>query len=180
MKKIITSVLVVAMLLSTSITALATTIDTAEGTASKDVTATYVDSADTPDVYDVIIAWDAMEFTYTITGTHVWDVETHAYVDYTSATWASSENTVTVTNHSNKSVTATLAYENAVSDEITGEFLYETSDADTTDGITLATAEGIAYEDADAFVATLLLDGMLSDTQTEDFQLIGYVTVTLS
>lgn len=180
MKKMITSVVVAAMLLSTSMTALAATIDTAQGTASKEVTATYVNEVTTPDVYDVDIAWDAMEFTYTISGTYVWDSEAHEYQDNTSTAWTSSENTVTVTNHSNKSVTATLTYDNAENDAITGEFSYEASDLDTSDGITLATAEGTAYENADAFVATLTLDGALSETETEGFQLIGYVTITLS
>ena len=78
MKKLFTILLAVAMLASMSVTAFAAddTVTTDGGSKDISVNAKYVDGVFTPDVISADIEWGAMEFTYSVGGTKVWDAKT--------------------------------------------------------------------------------------------------------
>lgn len=183
MKKTLALLLTLAMVLSLAIVpaAAATTtnnITTIGGTATHDVTATYKTSSGSTGgstVYSVDITWGDMAFTYTAGSAGTWDPNTHSLTGGTGGAWApdtSDGNKITVTNHSNAGVTASLTYtaETAFSD-ITGSF--------SKTSLSLATAAGTTVANAPSDYTTLSFFGALaSDTLTGTK--IGTITVTLS
>ena len=66
------------MLASMSVTAFAAddTVTTDGGSKEISVNAKYVDGVSTPEVISADIEWGAMEFTYSVGGTKVWDAKT--------------------------------------------------------------------------------------------------------
>ena len=177
MKKKTALVLTLAMVFSLApLSAYAETISSAGGTASCDVKATY--TTDTSGgtggtVYSVDIAWGDMAFTYTAAA-GVWDPKTHTTTSSTGGVWTVNNtdgDKITVTNHSNTAVTATINYTPASGYEgITGSF-------DKT-SLDLATAVGTEVSNAPKATAALSLDGAL-DSATAANTTIGTITVTL-
>lgn len=169
MKKITALILSLVMVLSLTTTAFAATLGN-PGNQDIDVKAKYQSSATTATVYSVDVAWGAMEFTYTESGTRIWDPADHSYTDTTTA-WTASGNTVTVTNHSNAPVTASFAFAPLTDYEVTGSF----------DVATQSLAAGVEgdYAGAAKVVSTLTLASALSDTVT-DFTKVGTITVTIA
>lgn len=187
MKKTLALLLTLAMVLSLAIVpaAAATTtnnITTIGGTATHDVTATYRTSSSGSTgggtVYSVDITWGDMAFTYTAGSAGTWNPSTHSVTGGTGGTggaWAPDTpdgNKITVTNHSNAGITATLTYtaETAFSG-ITGTF--------SNTSLSLATAEGTTVANAPSGYTTLSLAGALASS-TADSSKIGTITVTLS
>lgn len=184
MKKTLALLLTLAMVLSLAIVpaAAATTTDNITatgGTATHDVTATYRTSSSGSTgggtVYSVDIAWGDMAFTYTAGSAGTWNPNTHTVTGGTGGAWApdtSDGNKITVTNHSNAEVTASLTYtaETAFSG-ITGTF--------SKASLSLATAEGTTVANAPSGYTTLSLDGTLASS-TMNGTKIGTITVTLS
>ncbi len=114
-----------------------------------------------------------MEFTYTGASEGTWNPLTHKYDGATEAAWScgNNANLITVTNHSNAAVTATLAYASGEGfTGITGEF-----DSAT---LNLATASGTERDNAPTGSAKLTLKGALASS-VENKTVIGTVTVTL-
>ena len=178
MKKFLSLALVLVMMMSLSVTAFA-----AEGSAENvgagsgatiDVKAIYSSSASTPEIVSVDIAWGAMEFTYSVGGSHEWNPADHTYTDNTSASWSSSGNTVKVTNHSNVDVNVAFAFAAEAGSSVTGSFTYDK----TATANTVALNKGVenAYAAADNVTATLTLGGTVPSTQT-DFTKVGTITV---
>ena len=169
MKKLFATLLAVAMLASMSVTAFAAddTVTTDGGSKDISVNAKYVDGVSTPDVISADIEWGAMEFTYSVGGTKVWDAQTHQYT-VTGATggWSENGNTVKVTNHSNVDVKATFTYANSKT-------------ADSTGAVSLAKGVEGQVNAADYVTATLKLSGTPSDTMT-DFTKVGTITVKIT
>lgn len=98
--------------------ALAETISENQGTASQAVTGTYVEgSAGT--VYRVDIVWDSLDFTYKAGESRIWDPDTHTYTTDSSTGWVNANgeksSTITVTNHSNTAIDATVGFKRASS-----------------------------------------------------------------
>ncbi len=123
-------------------------------------------------VYSVDVAWDSMEFTYTVASEGTWDPATHRYDSASEGQWSQDNNTVKVTNHSNAKVNVAVTYaaESSYSD-ITGRFSNGTFE--------LATAEGTEVGSAPNQTATLTLSGELDksvDTSTK----LGTATVTIT
>lgn len=184
MKKTLALILTLAMVLSLAIVpaAAATTrnnIDRIGGTATHDVTATYKTSSSGSTggstVYSVDITWGDMAFTYTAGSAGTWNPATHRVTGGTGGAWApdtSDGNKITVTNHSNAEVTASLTYtaETAFSG-ITGTF--------SKASLSLATAVGTEVSAAPSDYTTLSLDGTLA-SGTSTGTKIGTITVTLS
>lgn len=184
MKKTLALILTLAMVLSLAIVpaAAATTtnnITTPGGTATHDVTATYrtysSGSTGGGTVYSVDITWGDMAFTYTAGSAGTWDPATHTTTSGTGGTWKA-DNTdgdkITVTNHSNTAVTATLAYQAASGfNGITGTFGNAT--------LNLATAVGTTVANAPSDYTTLSLSGALASSTLTGTK-IGTITVTLS
>ncbi len=164
MKKIFALILTLALVFSlAAVPAYAadpSSITAADGSATKDVTATYNAGSSSQTVYSVTITWGDMDFEYN-DGT--WDPNTHTY----KANWTQNGNTVTVTNHSNAAITAKLSYTHKTGfDGITGTFDNQT--------LSLATAVGTDVSAAPTATATLTLSGALTKTDT-----VGTITVTL-
>ena len=108
MKKLLVLSLAIVMLF-----AMATTCFAAELPANKtqDVTATYNATDNTTVVYGVDVAWTDLEFTYSYG--KGWNTTTHQYADAETGSWTDAEGTVTVTNHSNAAIKATVTYAGA-------------------------------------------------------------------
>ncbi len=174
MRRTLTFILALMMAATLAIPTFAVPITNNGSSQDIDVSGQYVDSSTKPIVYKVDIAWGAMEFTYTVSGTHDWDADRHAYVPNVSTTWTASENSISVTNHSNTDITATFGFaaENRFA-SVTGSF-------GETNTLSLPTAENKAVDAAELTgTKTLTLGGSLgSDTTT--LTKVGTVTVTIS
>lgn len=156
------------------------------GQASCDVTGSYVNGQDGGTVYRVDITWGAMDFTYTDVSKDGWDPDTHQYNSVVPAAWSWTEDTnkITVWNHSNTAVDASLAYQNNPGYDIEtvfcdasqgGSFLpgskLEIASAEPEDGSSTGTVKsGDAY---------LQIRGG-SITEEDSGQTLGTVTVTIS
>lgn len=178
MKKKTALVLTLAMVFSLApLSAYADTLTAVGGTASHDVTATYVDGSSGGaggTVYSVDIAWGDMAFTYTAEA-GIWDPAKHAYTGAEGGAWTVDKdggNTITVTNHSNADVTAAFSYAAAPGfDGISGTF--------DNASLALKTAVGTEVANAPSGTAALTLDGALGSDTTANTT-IGTITVTLN
>jgi hypothetical protein len=173
MKKLTALLLAVMFVMTMSTTAFAAggTIDTAGGSQTIDVSAKYTDNTSTQTVYNVDLTWEAMSFTYTAAGTKTWNPNTHSYTDSTTGSWSNGK-TITVTNHSNATVTADFAYLASTN------FTAATSNFTATT-LSLATAENTTLATAPTASTTFSLGGTLPSTQTASVK-IGTITVTLN
>ena len=178
MKKKTALVLTLAMVFSLApLSAYADTIDRVGGTASHDVTATYVDGSSGGaggTVYSVDITWGDMAFTYTAEA-GIWDPTTHKTTGAEGGAWTVDKeggNTITVTNHSNTDVTAAFNYAPAEGfTGITGSF--------DNASLALKSAVGTEVKNAPSGTAALTLDGALGSDTTANTT-IGTITVTLN
>ena len=180
MKKKLALVLTLAMVFSLApLSAYAntnSTIETANGTASCDVKATYVAGSSGgagTKVYSVDIVWGDMAFTYTEEA-GVWNPATHETTGAGGGIWKATSpdgNKIKVTNHSNTAVKATFSYAAAAGyDDISGSFDKAT--------LNLATAVDTEVSNAPSDTAALTLTGAL-DSNTPANTTIGTITVTL-
>ena len=176
MKKILSLLLATALVMSMSLSALAAEMkDTVGQNGEKEisVTAKYDSSTEIPNVYSVDISWSSMTFTYTETGTKIWNPSTHTYSTTTgTGAWDKTEAKITVTNHSDASVTATVTYAPVDGTGVTG----------TIESGTKTLAAGVVNkpEEADALVATLKISGKPTSTVTAEGVKVGTVTVTIT
>ena len=111
MKKILSLVLVFALMSCISTTVFAADIEANNGTATGDVKASYVAGEPGGTVVSVDIEWKNLEFTYNGESHKVWNPESHSYEGVeTPAGWATSNASITITNHSNDFIHASLSY----------------------------------------------------------------------
>ena len=174
MKKMISLILAMSLVLSMSITAFA-----AEDTGKKPgentnigVTAKYNTSSDTETTYSVDVEWTDMTFTYNEAGTKEWNAATHSYTTNSTGSWDKTTATVTVTNHSNAEVTVAMEYTAVEGTGVTGTL---TNGSATLD----AGVEG-KYDEADSVTATLTISGTPANTVTSTGTQIGSIKVTIS
>ena len=113
-----------------------------------------------------------MEFTYREGSSPTWDPTTHTSKAGGTGGWSHNGNTVTVTNHSNTEVTATLAYAS------TEGFKGISGSLGNKSTMTLKTAEGTQFANAPTDTAALTLSGALGSNVTRSTQ-IGTITVTI-
>ncbi len=110
-----TAVLTAAVLtMAMGMTAYAGQVTAPGGSESRIVTGNYVEGSGSQTVYKVDISWGSMSFTYTAAGEGSWNPETHTYSEGGSGSWTGIEEDtgkITVTNHSNAAVKATLGFE---------------------------------------------------------------------
>ena len=181
MKKKTALVLTLAMVFSLApLSAYADTIDRVGGTASHNVTATYVDGSSGGaggaggTVYSVDITWGDMAFTYTAEA-GIWDPTTHKTTDAEGGVWTVNNdggNIIKVTNHSNTGVTAAFSYTADTGFEgISGSF--------DKDSLGLKSAVGTEVANAPTGTAALTLTGALGSDTTANTT-IGTITVTLN
>ena len=121
----------------------------------------------------VDIVWDAMDFTYTGASQGTWNPATHTYDGATEGGWSDNTPAVTVTNHSNVAVNATLGFTADVTGVI-GTFTEASGTAN--DGVLeLATADGTTVENAPTATANFGISGTAIDAN----QQLGTITVTI-
>ena len=122
----------------------------------------------------VDIVWDAMDFTYTAPSQGIWNPATHAYEGATAGGWSDNTPAITVKNHSNVAVKATLGF-GPVVDGVVGTFT-EASGTANDSVLELATAEGTESANAPTATANFGISGAAIDaTQT-----LGTITVTIA
>ena len=173
MKKLFAALLAGAMLASMSVTAFAATND---GITPTDITVngTYTPGAMADEKISVDIAWDAMNFTYTGASQGTWNPETHAYEGATEGGWSNNTPAITVTNHSNVAVNATLGFTASV-DGVIGTFT-ETSGTENDKVLELATAVGTTLENAPKATANFGISGAAIDAD----KTLGTITVAIA
>ena len=170
MKKIVSLVLALVLVMALATTAFAATETITTGASTAEVKAQYTGEANKPDVISVDVTWGAMTFTYTEGGNWNWQPGTHTYADGRTYQWAGTGNTVEVVNHSNVAVDVEFGFAAAEGYNVTGTF-------DITEDTLTAGVEN-KYDEADSVTATLTLAGELK-SDVKDATKVGTVTVTL-
>lgn len=180
MRKLISLFLVLAMLLSFSVTAFAAETEDRTATANEnsdykasiDVNGKYISQLDSDKIISVDVAWQDMNFIYYGSQEGTWNPTTHTYDGEKTATWNKTTSDITVTNHSNLEVTANLSYTQSVT-SVTGN-LSATS-------LTLESAAQDKYmgENADkapSATSTFTIGGTMNKSSAKD---LGTITVAL-
>ena len=172
MKKITTLLAAAALTCAMGTTAFAADQDGVNtGDYTADVKGTYQAVGSGAVVYSVDIAWTDMSFTYTGVGEGTWDPETHQYSGSSEGAWTASDDSITVTNHSNTAVKATAKFE--------ADSGYESTSMEFgNNGATVATAEGTQVGEAPSATITVTPGGTLADTANGGK--IGTITVSIA
>lgn len=111
MKKIISAVLILTLLMAMATTAAASSITDTETGSSQEVLATFKEGVKDKTIISVDISWNQMSFTYKGESEPVWDALEHQYVgEPEDAHWEQSNASITVTNHSNTVLQALINY----------------------------------------------------------------------
>ena len=141
------------------------------GSYSAEVKGTYHPGGSGAVVYSVDIAWTDMSFTYTGAGEGTWNPETHQYSGSSEGAWTASNDSITVTNHSNAAVKATASYQ--------AETGYEsTTMTFGNNGATVATAVGTEVASAPSATITVAPGGTLAESANGGK--IGTITVSIA
>ena len=126
------------------------------------------------EIISVDVAWEAMDFTYTGASQGTWNPVTHAYEGAIDGGWSDNTPAITVTNHSNVAVNATLSFTANVTG-VVGTFT-EVSGTENDNILELATAEGTAVADAPTASANFGISGAAIDAD----KTLGTITVTIA
>ena len=172
MKKITTLLAAAALTCAMGTTAFAADQDGVNtGDYTAEVKGTYKAGGSGAVVYSVDIAWTDMSFTYTGAGEGTWDPETHQYSGSSEGAWTASNDSITVTNHSNAAVKATASYQ--------AETGYEsTTMTFGNNGATVATAVDTTVQNAPSATITVTPGGTLAESA--DGGKIGTITVSIA
>ena len=173
MKKITTLLAAAALVCTMSTTAFAADQDgVGTGSYNTDVKGTYHQAGSSGDVvYSVDIAWTNMNFTYTGAGEGTWNPETHQYSGSSEGAWTASDDSITVTNHSNAAVKATAKFEADSGYEST-TMTFGNNEA------TVATAVGTEVDSAPSATITVTPGGTLAESANGGK--IGTITVSIA
>lgn len=172
MKKITSLLAAAALTCTMGTTAFAADHDgVGTGSYNADVKGTYQAGGTGAIVYSVDIAWTAMSFTYTGAGQGTWDPENHQYTGGSEAAWTASDDSITVTNHSNAAVKATASYKAETGYESTS-MTFGNNEA------IVATAVGTEVGSAPKETITVTPDGTLAESA--DGGKIGTITVNIT
>lgn len=170
MKKLVSMLAVAALTCTMGTTAFAADQDgVSTGDYTADVKGTY--QAGGAVVYSVDIAWTNMNFTYTGAGKGTWDPETHQYSGSSEGAWTASNDSITVTNHSNAAVKATASYQAETGYEST-TMTFGNNEA------TVATAVGTEVASAPSATITVTPGGTLAESANGGK--IGTITVSIA
>ena len=145
-----------------------------KGKYNIEISGTYTPGTAADEIISVDIAWEAMDFTYTAPSQGTWNPATHAYDGATAGGWSDNTPAITVTNHSNVAVNATLGFTPAV-DGVIGTFT-EASGTENDHILNLATAEGTEVENAPTATANFGISGAAIDAD----QQLGTITVAIA
>ena len=145
-----------------------------KGKYNIEIVGTYTPGAAADEIISVDVAWDAMDFTYTGASQGTWNPATHAYEGATEGSWSDNTPAITVTNHSNVAVNATLGFTANVTG-VVGTFT-EASGTENDNILNLATAEGTTLENAPTATANFGISGAAIDAD----KTLGTITVTIA
>ena len=138
------------------------------------VTGVYQAGTTADEKISVDIVWEAMNFTYTAPSQGTWNPATHAYEGATEGGWSDNTPAITVKNHSNVAVNATLGFTADVTGVI-GTFTEASGTAN--DGVLeLATAEGTEVVNAPTATANFGISGAAIDAD----KALGTITVAIA
>ena len=173
MKKTLSIILALVMALSLSVTAFAATND---GTQDTEITVngSFVSGTAADEKISVDLVWDAMDFTYTAPSQGTWNPATHAYEGATAGGWSDNTPGITVKNHSNVAVNATLGFKADVAG-VVGTFT-EASGTENDSVLELATAVGTEAANAPTATANFGISGAAIDAD----KTLGTITVTVA
>lgn len=138
------------------------------------VTGVYQAGTTADEKISVDIVWEAMNFTYTAPSQGTWNPATHAYEGATEGGWSDNTPSITVKNHSNVAVNATLDFTADVAGVI-GTFT-EASGTANDKVLELATAEGTEVSAAPTATANFGISGAAIDAD----KTLGTITVTVA
>lgn len=171
MKKLVSMLAVAALTCAMGTTAFAADQDGVNtGDYTAEVKGTYRAGGSGDVVYSVDIAWTDMSFTYT-GGEGTWDPETHQYSGSSEGAWTASDDSITVTNHSNAAVKATAKFEADSGYEST-TMTFGNNEA------TVATAVGTEAASAPSATITVTPGGTLAESANGGK--IGTITVSIA
>ena len=148
---------------------------------SHDVKVNYVEGEKATPIYSVDITWGSMEFTYTAASEGTWNPEAHRFDNVVSGQWshANDANKITVTNHSNTSITAEFSFNpNSSFSGLSSNFVNDSNNTLTDNELTLNSAVGSNTNAAPSASAYLELSGDITSTLPENTT-CGTVTVTI-
>ena len=149
--------------------------ETNNGTQDTKITVngTYTPGTAAAEIISVDVAWDAMDFTYTAPSQGTWNPATHAYDGATAGGWSDNTPAITVTNHSNVAVNATLGFTADVTG-VVGTFT-EASGTANDNILELATAVDTEVSNAPTATANFGISGAAIDAD----KTLGTITVTI-
>ena len=145
-----------------------------KGKYNIEISGTYTPGAAADEIISADIAWDAMDFTYTGASQGTWNPVTHTYEGATEGGWSNNTPAITVTNHSNVAVNATLGFTANVTG-VVGTFT-EASGTENDNVLELATAEGTEVANAPTATANFGISGAAIDVD----KTLGTITVTIA
>ena len=145
-----------------------------KGKYNIEISGTYTPGAVADEIISVDVAWEAMDFTYTGPSQGTWNPVTHTYEGATKGGWSNNTPAITVTNHSNVAVNATLGFTANVTG-VVGTFT-EASGTENDNILNLATAEGTTLENAPTATANFGISGAAIDAD----KTLGTITVTIA
>ena len=138
------------------------------------VTGVYQSGTAADEKISVDIVWEAMNFTYTAASQGTWNPVTHIYDGATAGGWSDNNPAITVKNHSNTDIYATLDFTTDVTG-IVGTFT-EASGTANYNILELATAVGTEVANAPTATANFGINGAAIDAD----QKLGTITVSIA
>lgn len=147
-----------------------TTIETPNGSASKDVYVYYEGIVSSETVYSIDVVWTDLSFAYS-EGTTVWDPEKHEYVtpsEESNVGWTDSTGEITIINHSNAKVLIEIIFEEEIGS--TDNIIMNISEPK----FTLESAVNTTFNTAPSKTATIQATGKPSTSAN-----IGKITVQI-
>lgn len=129
-------------------------------------------------VYRVDVEWDSLVFTYDFVSKPTWNPDDHTYSGESTSAWqGATEATVTVTNHSNASVSTKTTFADGNSSNTLKGVKVDILNGNAS---SLASAEDKAFNAPELVnVSTIKVDTTTKPTTIETFKL-GTVNVTIS
>ncbi|MEI3521829.1 MAG: ubiquitin-like protein [Anaerosacchariphilus sp.] len=143
-----------------------------KGKYNIEISGTYTPGAVADEIISADIAWDAMDFTYTGASQGTWNPANHTYEGATEGGWSDNTPAITVTNHSNVAVSATLNFTADVTGVVGNST--EASGTENDSVLELATAEGTTLENVAKATANFGISGAEIDAD----KTLGTITVT--
>ena len=137
------------------------------------VTGVYQAGTTADEKISVDIVWDAMDFTYTAPSQGTWNPATHAYEGQAAGGWSDNTPAITVKNHSNVALNATLGFTADVAGVI-GTFT-EASGTANDNILELATTVDTEVSNAPTATANFGISGAAIDAD----KTLGTITVTI-